>query len=149
MCMELTVRVVFFFFKQKTAYEMRISDWSSDVCSSDLKMTVTQAQHLPKSRRAMPLRASMVGLVAGLVSAFGAVHAQQPAPAASYFAVAQSAAPVAVDPAKQVAGGLAVSSIDFKRGDGGSGKLIMRFSGDGAVPDMRKDRKSTRLNSSH
>src|SRR3546814_20220772 len=27
--------IVFFFFKQKTAYEMRISDWSSDVCSSD------------------------------------------------------------------------------------------------------------------
>src|SRR3546814_5008552 len=29
----------FFFFKQKTAYEMRISDWSSDVCSSDLQET--------------------------------------------------------------------------------------------------------------
>src|SRR3546814_3031884 len=29
---------VFFFFKQKTAYEMRISDWSSDVCSSDLTL---------------------------------------------------------------------------------------------------------------
>src|SRR3546814_14937420 len=29
---------VFFFFKQKTAYEMRISDWSSDVCSSDLRV---------------------------------------------------------------------------------------------------------------
>src|SRR3546814_5256291 len=29
----------FFFFKQKTAYEMRISDWSSDVCSSDLLVT--------------------------------------------------------------------------------------------------------------
>src|SRR3546814_9542729 len=28
--------LVFFFFKQKTAYELRISDWSSDVCSSDL-----------------------------------------------------------------------------------------------------------------
>src|SRR3546814_3154016 len=28
--------VILFFFKQKTAYEMRISDWSSDVCSSDL-----------------------------------------------------------------------------------------------------------------
>src|SRR3546814_9890632 len=28
----------FFFFKQKTAYEMRISDWSSDVCSSDLRL---------------------------------------------------------------------------------------------------------------
>src|SRR3546814_12439102 len=31
---------VFFFFKQKTAYEMRISDWSSDVCSSDLFVNV-------------------------------------------------------------------------------------------------------------
>src|SRR3546814_4262369 len=30
---------LFFFFKQKTAYEMRISDWSSDVCSSDLVYT--------------------------------------------------------------------------------------------------------------
>src|SRR3546814_27144 len=33
--------VFFFFFKQKTAYEMRISDWSSDVCSSDLSGTTT------------------------------------------------------------------------------------------------------------
>src|SRR3546814_9098177 len=32
----IALRCVFFFFKQKTAYEMRISDWSSDVCSSDL-----------------------------------------------------------------------------------------------------------------
>src|SRR3546814_9036405 len=31
----------FFFFKQKTAYEMRISDWSSDVCSSDLHVIRT------------------------------------------------------------------------------------------------------------
>src|SRR3546814_7565456 len=31
--------VLFFFFKQKTAYEMRISDWSSDVCSSDLVLS--------------------------------------------------------------------------------------------------------------
>src|SRR3546814_8489780 len=37
----------FFFFKQKTAYEMRISDWSSDVCSSDL----------PPGSRARPARA--------------------------------------------------------------------------------------------
>src|SRR3546814_5014831 len=33
----LFVSIVVFFFKQKTAYEMRISDWSSDVCSSDLR----------------------------------------------------------------------------------------------------------------
>src|SRR3546814_9332204 len=31
--------MLFFFFKQKTAYDMRISDWSSDVCSSDLQVT--------------------------------------------------------------------------------------------------------------
>src|SRR3546814_3235041 len=35
----LDVIVCFFFFKQKTAYEMRISDWSSDVCSSDLHVS--------------------------------------------------------------------------------------------------------------
>src|SRR3546814_2915625 len=32
----VSIWYVFFFFQQKTAYEMRISDWSSDVCSSDL-----------------------------------------------------------------------------------------------------------------
>src|SRR3546814_2947692 len=35
---------VFFFFKQKTAYEMRISDWSSDVCSSDLSGRLSYAE---------------------------------------------------------------------------------------------------------
>src|SRR3546814_16812726 len=37
---------VFFFFKQKTAYEMRISDWSSDVCSSDLYLHERYGQRL-------------------------------------------------------------------------------------------------------
>src|SRR3546814_6522786 len=37
MVMFILVSFSFFFFKQKTAYEMRISDWSSDVCSSDLE----------------------------------------------------------------------------------------------------------------
>src|SRR3546814_8532027 len=35
-CVDVLLFCMFFFFKQKTAYEMRISDWSSDVCSSDL-----------------------------------------------------------------------------------------------------------------
>src|SRR3546814_4297259 len=35
-CVLVYCMFLFFFFKQKTAYEMRISDWSSDVCSSDL-----------------------------------------------------------------------------------------------------------------
>ena len=34
----MLVMVVFFFFKQKTAYEMLLCDWSSDVCSSDLNV---------------------------------------------------------------------------------------------------------------
>src|SRR3546814_9222050 len=42
--------VCFFFFKQKTAYEVRISDWSSDVCSSDLPW---RWRSLPKFDRAM------------------------------------------------------------------------------------------------
>src|SRR3546814_3856781 len=46
-----TTSFLFFFFKQKTAYEMRISDWSSDVCSSDLiadaaRSGVSRALHL-------------------------------------------------------------------------------------------------------
>src|SRR3546814_1541842 len=36
LCLVFGLCILFFFFKQKTAYEMRISDWSSDVCSSDL-----------------------------------------------------------------------------------------------------------------
>src|SRR3546814_65016 len=36
--------LIFFFFKQKTAYEMRISDWSSDVCSSDLNLRQLASQ---------------------------------------------------------------------------------------------------------
>src|SRR3546814_969352 len=43
---------IFFFFKQKTAYEMRISDWSSDVCSSDLQFLIIHAAALEKSGRA-------------------------------------------------------------------------------------------------
>src|SRR3546814_5821868 len=39
-----TCVLFFFFFKQKTAYEMRISDWSSDVCSSDLLVGAEESQ---------------------------------------------------------------------------------------------------------
>src|SRR3546814_16801759 len=43
---------MFFFFKQKTAYEMRISDWSSDVCSSDLAgQHLAEADHPGAVRR--------------------------------------------------------------------------------------------------
>src|SRR3546814_3578207 len=50
------VLVIFFFFKQKTAYEMRISDWSSDVCSSDLAAMADPARwhaYFPDTHAAM------------------------------------------------------------------------------------------------
>src|SRR3546814_7449731 len=52
-----------FFFKQKTAYEMRISDWSSDVCSSDLDdghaLAVVQGEPGPRRRAWRRLRANI------------------------------------------------------------------------------------------
>src|SRR3546814_3274991 len=50
-------RVDIFFFNQKTAYEMRLSDWSSDVCSSDLSWPIaTAAQSSEYGRRIAPPR---------------------------------------------------------------------------------------------
>src|SRR3546814_4982461 len=49
----------FFFFKQKTAYEMRISDWSSDACSSDLRMPPKAALPNNAFRREIPLSSSI------------------------------------------------------------------------------------------
>src|SRR3546814_5067650 len=56
--------VFFFFFKQKTAYEMRISDWSSDVCSSDLPNTLVQLE--TGSRTEPNLKATEIELYDGL-----------------------------------------------------------------------------------
>src|SRR3546814_16211426 len=54
----------FFFFKQKTAYEMRISDWSSDVCSSDLDRIAPQAHAPIEAARARRDFAVEIGIVA-------------------------------------------------------------------------------------
>src|SRR3546814_11173056 len=60
--------VWFFFFKQKTAYDMRISDWSSDVCSSDLfcprqkRSTKSTFSHFrPASPRTRPTKCARSG----------------------------------------------------------------------------------------
>src|SRR3546814_15708387 len=50
----VVVGLLFFFFKQKSSYEMRISDWSSDVCSSDLSSTRWSICTLPVSSRPAP-----------------------------------------------------------------------------------------------
>src|SRR3546814_9085077 len=67
---------VLFFFKQKTAYEMRISDWSSDVCSSDLRRrTVAAAAGLQR-----PPRAAVRLLHAGHPDEHGGLHPGQSEP---------------------------------------------------------------------
>src|SRR3546814_3124994 len=72
------VMMVIWFFKQKTAYEMRISDWSSDVCSSDLfgavllpMMAKAQSQGREAGGRRFVAVTSYLALLAAPVVAFG------------------------------------------------------------------------------
>src|SRR3546814_2505572 len=68
--------VVIFFFKQKTAYEMRISDWSSDVCSSDLldaRPGEADGEHVVRQHRAVAAGAEDLLDVAVPGEAFTAV----------------------------------------------------------------------------
>src|SRR3546814_3544201 len=73
------VYVVFFvFFKQKTAYEMRISDWSSDVCSSDLAVRRTRSEQVvDPARGEQPAVADDRGRVADLLDLGQDVRAEQ------------------------------------------------------------------------
>src|SRR3546814_1287882 len=61
MLLSLVLPSFFFFFKQKTAYEMRISDWSSDVCSSDLNV-IEYNYYSVKTARDSNMRHRPVGL---------------------------------------------------------------------------------------
>lgn len=95
-------------------------------------MIVLNAHSQQQGRRTLPMKAAMYGLAAGLLSALSVVNAAPPSPPASAPAVA------AVPQTPQVGAAVAsITSIDFKRGDGGSGKLILHFDKDGATPDMR------------
>jgi len=95
-------------------------------------MTVNNVKQLRPLRRPSSLGACAVGLAVGLYAAgAGAL------PVVATATMAQSATGAMADPAKRTPGAVSVSAIDFKRGDGGSGKLILRFSGDGAAPDLR------------
>ena len=100
-------------------------------------MTFTNAQRRPSTQRVLPLRAGACGLLAGLIAAFGSVGAT-PSGGVPVAAIAQASG-IAVDPAKQVPAEVALSDIDFKRGDGGAGRLVLRFDGEGAAPDLRTE----------
>src|SRR4249919_3827614 len=110
-------------------------------------MTVLKATSLRPARRPLPKRATLVGLAAALLAAIGGVNAAQPpAGGPMLTTTAQVTTATSIDPAKQVPGAISVSNIDFKRGDGGAGRLILHFSGNGAVPDLRNQGSSVVVN---
>lgn len=89
-------------------------------------MTASNAYRLRPSRRLATLRVCSLGLAIGLLAAASAAGATSPGQQAS-------AAPVAATAAQ----GVSVSNIDFRRGEDGAGRLIVRFDGQGATPDLR------------
>ena len=103
----------------------------------------SNATRARSDRRPLLLRSGSVGLVVGAIAAMSAVHAAAPAPATAPVTVAPVASP---DPAKQLPGTIEVSNIDFKRGSDGSGRLVLKFSGDGATPDLRNQGSSVVVN---
>src|SRR3546814_5786936 len=112
--------VLFFFFKQKTAYEMRISDWSSDVCSSDLAI---QRQ-----------RATLVSQARGRVLEIGIGTGRN----LPFYDRDKLESLQGLDPAAQMHG----LARKRARKAGLDVELL-------TLPAERIDRKSTRLNSSH
>ncbi|HSM11843.1 MAG TPA: type IV pilus secretin PilQ family protein [Lysobacter sp.] len=102
-------------------------------------MTVFNSKRSRPARRPLLSRHAGCGVLVGLVAAISAVHAAPPQARGSVapMLVAQLAPVSNADPAKQLPGAISVANVDFKRGDGGAGRLILRFSGDGAAPDLR------------
>jgi len=88
-------------------------------------MTATNAYRLRPSRRLAIFRLCSLGLAIGLLAAASAAGAVSP--------TAQATSPVAVQPASAVS----VSNIDFRRGEDGAGRLVIKFDGQGAAPDLR------------
>ena len=97
-------------------------------------MIVLKAHSQQQGRRTMPMKAAFYGLAVGMLSALSAVGATPPRATAAGSNAAGSTLPATTQQAPAIS---SITSIDFKRGDGGSGKLILHFDGDGAMPDMR------------
>src|SRR3546814_4918442 len=126
---------VFFFFKQKTAYEMRISDWSSDVCSSDLwPIPPDIAERLPGQRiDAVRRRAKYLLLDTAAGSAL--LHLGM----SGSLRVLPADAPVRVHDHFDIA----------LAGSGRGGGRVLRFNDPRRFGCRLWDRKSTRLDSSN
>jgi type IV pilus assembly protein PilQ len=102
-------------------------------------MIVLNAHSQQQGRRTMPMKAAMYGLPPVCCRRSASSTRHPPRPARSAPAVAPPAAGPTLPSAHRIA--VTVTSIDFKRGDGGSGKLILHFDKDGRAPDLRKTAK--------
>src|SRR3546814_10828523 len=138
--------MVVFFFKQKTAYEMRISDWSSDVCSSDLlgvsSMQIDQPERGFSFRADGPLDMRMEGPVAeGRPTAAEVVNSLPEAELADIiYSYGEERR------ARQVARAIVAARAEKPLARTGElAELVRRV----VKQPKGQDRKSTRLNSSH
>lgn len=91
-------------------------------------MTASNVHRLRPARHLAMLRVCSLGLAIGLLAAASAASAGSPA--------AQTASPGTAAPAAP-ARAVSVSNIDFRRGEDGAGRLIVKFDGQGATPDLR------------
>src|SRR3546814_1784940 len=131
----MSYMLFFFFFKQKTAYELRISDWSSDVCSSDL------GQARGEHRAAPDLKA----LLAALADAAhdDVFYRRRIDPRPRDDAIQHRARHVGRMPSGEPAAALAAGGAHRFNDIGfGHAEFSIEFV-------FETDRKSTRLNSSH
>src|SRR3546814_2091910 len=125
----------FFFFKQKTAYEMRISDWSSDVCSSDLAMDHVRRcskdiEQIAETTNILALNATIEAMRAGDAGRTFAVVAGE------VKSLANDTRKATVEISKTV------DALELE-----ATQVIERI--EAGSEASGKDRKSTRLNSSH
>src|SRR3546814_10748240 len=124
----------FFFFKQKTAYDMRISDWSSDVCSSDLFDQLLAQLPIESEDKAQAQE------IAPLIAMGEEVLAQGDAERA--LTIFRQIGDIAPDNAEALSGQIRAL---VAMGETEQAQAVLDL-----VPeDIAKNRKSTRLNSSH
>src|SRR3546814_4645383 len=158
---------LFFFFKQKTAYEMRISDWSSDVCSSDLiallaivaRRLLDVVEHDAADLCADHILVAWLPLQRFTHADFGEASAVE----GRVVEIADAVAPCGLDGRQRfLLGDRAKHVAERRRSEaqaGGKnvlqcqdvGPCVWRFqaTASGSSVNALRDRKSTRLNSSH